>query len=396
VIARVVVAAVAVGVVATAGAATTATPGVTAKTILLGSTGPLSGDAAAAGAVLRGADAYFRYVNARGGVNGRRIAFKYYDDAADPATAAENAGRLIQDDQVFAVFSTVGTSGSLAVRPVANAARVPHLFAASGASTLGRDYRRYPYTLGYLPTYLQEGQVYARYVVATVAERLKVGVLYQDDEYGRELLAGLEKGLGRSSGKLVAKVPYEPAAAGVEAEVAQLEASGANTLMLFASGKFATQAYQFASRLGWKPQVYVNEAAATPALMRAAPQAAAEGSVTISYARDPFANDPGAKLAATIVGRYLPGANPRDPSLVEGMASAFTMVDALKRAGPNPTRESLMRAATNLHEADNPFLLPGVVVRTTATSRFPIAQVKLRRWHAARWVPLGGLVSIKR
>jgi branched-chain amino acid transport system substrate-binding protein len=386
-------------VLGAAGASTTATPGVTAKSILLGSTGPLTGEAAAAGGVLRGADAYFKYLNARGGVNGRKIAFRYYDDASDAAQGLENARRLIQDDQVLALFSTVGTNTSLAIRPLANASRVPQLFVASGATAFGRDYRRYPYTMGYLPAYSEEGQVYARYLLATAARRSRIAVLYQNDEYGKELLAGLEKGLGQNRAKIVAEVPYEPTATDVESEVAQLRASGANTLMVFAFGKLAVQAYQWAFRLGWKPQLYVNEVASAPALMKLMPQGTAEGSISIVYGKDlatpAWANDPGTKLAATIVRRFVPGGNPKDGSLVAGMASAFTMVDALKKAGANPTRESLMKAATSLDEANNPFLVPGIVVRTRATSRFPITQVKLQRWHKGRWQLLGGLVSVK-
>lgn len=386
-------------VLGAAGASTTATPGVTAKTVLLGSSGPLTGEAAAAAGVLRGAEAYFKYVNARGGVNGRKISFKYYDDAYDPANAVQNARRLIQEDQVFALFSTVGTNNNLAVRPFANASKVPHLFLAAGATTFGRDYRQYPYTMGYLPTYSEEGQVYARYLLATAGKRSKIGVLYQNDDYGKDLLAGLEKGLGRSKDKLVAKVSYEPTATDVQSEIAQLKASGANTLMVFAFGKFAIQAYQFAFKLGWKPQLYVNDVASASAIMKLMPQATAEGSISIVFAKDPdtpaFAADPGTKLAGTIIKRFVPGGNPKDGFLVAGMASAFTMVDTLKRAGKALTRESLMRAATSLSEANNPFLVPGIVVRTSATNRFPITQVKLQRWHKGHWQLLGGLVSVK-
>jgi branched-chain amino acid transport system substrate-binding protein len=386
-------------VLGAAGASTTATPGVTARTVLLGSSGPLTGEAAAAAGVLRGAEAYFKYVNARGGVNGRKISFKYYDDAYDPANAVQNARRLIQEDQVFALFSTVGTNNNLAVRPFANASKVPHLFLAAGATTFGRDYRQYPYTMGYLPTYSEEGQVYARYLLATAGKRSKIGVLYQNDDYGKDLLAGLEKGLGRSKDKLVAKVSYEPTATDVQSEIAQLKASGANTLMVFAFGKFAIQAYQFAFKLGWKPQLYVNDVASASAIMKLMPQATAEGSISIVFAKDPdtpaFAADPGTKLAGTIIKRFVPGGNPKDGFLVAGMASAFTMVDTLKRAGKALTRESLMRAATSLSEANNPFLVPGIVVRTSATNRFPITQVKLQRWHKGHWQLLGGLVSVK-
>jgi branched-chain amino acid transport system substrate-binding protein len=393
------VAVLSLAVLGAAAARTSATPGVTSKSILLGGSGPLTGEAAAAGGVLRGADAYFKYVNGRGGVNGRKINFKYLDDAYDPAMAVQNARQLIQQDQVFALFSTVGTNNNLAIRPFANASKVPHLFLASGATTFGRDYKQYPYTMGYLPTYSEEGQVYARYMLATAGKKSKVAVLYQNDDYGKDLLSGFEKGLGANKAKLVAKTSYEPTATDVQSEIAQLKASGANTLMIFAFGKFAIQAYQFTFKLGWKPQIYVNDVASASAIMKLLPQGTAAGSISIAFGKDPdtpaFAKDPGTKLAAQIIKKYVPGGSAKDGFLVAGMASAFTMVDALKKAGKNLTRESLMKAATSLNEANNPFLVPGIVVKTSATQRFPITQVKVQRWKQGHWQLLGGLVSVK-
>jgi branched-chain amino acid transport system substrate-binding protein len=374
-----------------------AAPGVTPRSILLGSSGPLTGDAALAAGVLRGAEAYFKYVNARGGVNGRKITLRYYDDTGDPARAAENARRLVDDDQVLALFSTVGSAGSLAVRPLANASRVPQLFVAAAADTLGRDRRQYPYTVGYPPAHAAEGQAYARYLLATAAARSKIAVLYQDDQDGTELLAGLEKGLGASRTRIVAREAHDPAAAGVQQEVAVLKASGANTLIVLGLGRAALDAGRAVSRLGWRPRLYVSGDSAAPAAMRLVPQALAEGAISVAFAKDPdapaYARDGGIDLAATLVRRYLPGESPRDGTLVVGMASAFTMVDALRRAGRSPTRESLLRAATSLSEANNPFLLPGIVVRTRAAGPEPITQLKLRRWHGGHWHPLGGLVS---
>jgi branched-chain amino acid transport system substrate-binding protein len=386
-------------VLGAAAARTNATPGVTATSILLGGSGPLTGETAAAGRVLRGAEAYFKYVNARGGINGRTIDFKYYDDADDPANALQNAQQLIQQDRVFALFSSVGTSTNLAIRPFVSASKVPNLFLATGATTFGRDYKQYPYTIGYRPTYSEEGQVYAHYLLAIAGKKSKVAVLYQDDDDGRDLLAGFEKGLGSNQSKLLAEAPFEPTAIDVQSEIALLKASGANTLMVFASAKFAIQAYQFTFKLGWKPQIYVNEVASAPANMKLLPQVTAEGSISIAFGKDPdtpaFANDAGTKLAGQIIKRYVPGGSPKDGFLVAGMASAFTMADALKQAGKNLTRESLLKAATSLNEANNPFLLPGIVVRTSATRRFPITQVKLQRWHKRHWQLFGGLVSVK-
>jgi ABC-type branched-subunit amino acid transport system substrate-binding protein len=174
--------------------------------------------------------------------------------------------------------------------------------------------------------------------------------------------------------------------------VAELRATGANTLMLFTSGPFAIEAVAHATRLAWKPQLYVADTASAPALMRRMPQATAQRAVSISFVKDPaaWAGDPGAALAGRIVTRYAPGA-PRDRFVVAGMAAAYSLVDALKKAGKTPTRASLMRAVTHMNEASNPFLLPGMRVRTTPTTRFPISQVALQRWRNGRWARFGGL-----
>ena len=377
-----------------------ATPGVTSTTILVGSSGPLTGEAAAAAGVLRGADAYFKYVNARGGVLGRQIQFTYLDDSYDPAKTVENVRQLVQQDQVFALFGLVGTNPNTAVRDFTNALKVPQIFSSAGATTLGRDFKAYPYVMGYLPPYSEEGAIYAKHILATNPKKAKIGVLYQDDDYGKDLLGGLKRGLGgKNQGLLVQTVGYDPTTSDVQSQVAQLKASGANTLCIFAFGKFAIQAFVYANKLGWKPQIYVNDVASASAIMKIEPQATAEGSISIAFGKDPdtprWANDPGTKLAATIVKKYVPGGDPKDGFLVAGMAEAYSFVDALKHAGKNLTRESLMRAATHMNEASNPFLVTGIKVRTTPTFRFPVSQAALQRWHKGHWVLFGGLQSAR-
>jgi ABC-type branched-subunit amino acid transport system substrate-binding protein len=376
------------------------TPGVTSSTITIGSSGPLTGEAAAAAGVLKGADAYFKYVNARGGVDGRKIVFKYLDDGYDPARTVENVRELIQQDGVFALFSVVGTNGNLAIRDFTNAAGVPQVFSAAGATTFGRDYAKYPWTIGYLPPYAEEGELYAKHILATDAKKARVAVLYQSDDYGKDVLAGFRRGLGASARKLIVQtVGYDPTTSDVQSQVAQLKASGANTFCVFAFGKFAIQAFVYASKLGWKPQIYVNDVASASSIMRLMPQSTAEGAISILWGKDPatpkFKGDPGVALAAKIVEKYVPGGDPSDGFLVAGMAEAYSFVDALKHAGRNLTRKGLMAAVTHMSEASNPFLVPGVTVHTTPTFRFPISAVQLQRWHAGHWVPFGGVVSAK-
>ena len=387
--------------VAAAGARPLATPGVTSTEIKIGSSVPLSGEAAIAGNVARGIDAYFKYVNAKGGVLGRKLKFVYLDDGYDPGRAVNNTIRLVQQEQVFAMFSSLGTSNNLAVRKLLNDAKVPQLYVSSGATTFGRDYKKYPWTIGYIPPYSEEGAVYGQYVVKKI-KKPKIAVLYQDDDYGRDLYAGLRRGLGKKASAIVAKVAYDPTSADVQPQVTQLKASKANVFMIFAFGKFSLQAFNAVSRLGWKPQIFVNDVSSASALMAIVPQNAANGSISIVFGKDPAApawrRDKGIRLFQSILKQYGTDVGSRDLQdgyYTAGMATAYTLVDTLKKAGKNLTREGVMRAATHLAEKNNPFVLPGIVIRTTPTSRFPLTQVKLQRWSARSWHPFGKLVSVK-
>jgi branched-chain amino acid transport system substrate-binding protein len=383
----------------TAGAHAVATPGVTASEIKLGGSVPLSGEASLSGNVARGAEYYFKYVNDHGGVYGRKISYKYLDDAYDPGRAVQNTIRLVQQEQVFAMFNTLGTNNNLAIRKYLNDNGVPQLFVAAGATTFGRDYRKYPWTIGYIPTYSEEGKIYGRYILAKI-KKPKIAVLYQDDDYGRDLLAGLQKGLGRKASAIVAKVGYDPTSSDVQGEVARLKASKANVLMIFAFGKFSLQAFNAVARLSWHAQIFVNDVSSASSLMSIVPQSAANGSISIVFGKDPAAplwtRDKGIRLFQSILKKYGSGVGSRDLKdgyYVAGMGAAFTMADVLKKAGKNLTRQGVMRAATHLNERNNPFLLPGITVRTTPTKRFPVTQVRLQRWRGKAWHPFGKLIS---
>src|SRR6184192_2968233 len=387
--------------VTSAGARPVATPGVSATEIHLGSSVPLSGEAAIAGNVARGIEAYFKYVNDKGGVFGRKLTFTYLDDAYDPGRAVNNTIRLIQQEQVFAVFSSLGTSNNLAVRKLLNDAKVPQLFVSSGATTFGRDYKKYPWTIGYIPPYSEEGAVYGQYVVKKI-KKPKIAVLYQDDDYGRDLYAGLRRGLGKKVSAIVAKVGYDPTSADVQPQVTQLKASKANVFMIFAFGKFSLQAFNAVSRLGWKAQIFVNDVSSASALMAIVPQNAANGSISIAFGKDPAApawrRDKGIRLFQSILKQYGTDVGSRDLQdgyYTAGMATAYTLVDTLKKAGKNLTRDGVMRAATHLNEKGNPFVLPGIVIHTTPTFRYPLSQTRLQRWSNKAWHPFGKLISVK-
>ncbi|HEU5009844.1 MAG TPA: ABC transporter substrate-binding protein [Gaiellaceae bacterium] len=384
-------------------AGSSADPGVSSTTIVIGGTSPLTGPAAAYASVARGAKAYFDSVNAAGGVAKRKIDYRIVDDAYNPAQTVQVTRRLVEQDKVFAVFNTLGTEANLAVREYLNQMQVPQLFVASGATTWGRDAAKYPWTIGFQPSYAAEGLVYGQYIARNV-KKAKVAVLFQNDDYGKDLLGSLKRGLARSSSKVVAAQAYEVTSPDVGSQVGKLKASGANVLAIFATPTFAIQAYVFANRLGWKPRVFVNGVSGTSNIMLLASEGgknkAVEGSITNTILKDPtdarWKNDAGMKLYRTILGKYAKGANPDDTYHVYGMAVGYETVSLLKRLGANPTRAGLMKAARSLNDPKNPFLLPGIAVKTGAGDNFPVQQGQLQRWTKGRWVPVGALWQSKR
>jgi branched-chain amino acid transport system substrate-binding protein len=377
-----------------------ATPGVTPTTITLGGTIPLSGPAAAYASVGRGADAYFKYVDSKGGVFGRKIVYKYEDDEFDVAKTILLTRQLVEQDNVLAIFDSVGTEHALAVRPYLNDRKVPQLFVGSGVSKLATEHKQYPWSMGYLPSFAGEGEIYGRYIAAH-QPKARIGVLYENSDFGKDMLNGLRRGLGGKA-KIVGTQPYEVEDANVDSQLARLKSSGADTLMLFATPKFAIFGYVGAFRLGWHPHYYVTSVSISPDIMKIAKfgssQKQVEGSVSIAFVKDPtatqWAKDKTVRLYKTIVKRFLPGAKADDVFNYYGMAVAYTMVDTLKRAGRNLTRASVLRAATHLNET-NPFLLPGVRIRTTPNDYYPMDKVKLARYHGTHWQFFGKLVDAR-
>jgi branched-chain amino acid transport system substrate-binding protein len=384
-------------------AGSAADPGITPTTIVLGGTSPLTGPAAAYASVARGAKAYFDSVNAKGGVSKRKFEYKILDDAYNPAQTIQATRQLVEQDKVFAIFNSLGTEHNLAIREYLNQTKVPQLFVASGATTWGSDAAKYPWTIGFQPSYQAEGWIYGQFVAKTM-KGAKIAVLLQNDDYGKDLLGGLKRGLARSGSKVVAAEPYEVTAPDVSSQVAKLKASGANVLAIFATPKFAIQAYVYASRLGWKPLVINNAVSAATNIMLLASEGGKNksiaGTVSINFLKDPtdarWTNDPGAKLYRSLMAKYAKGANVSDVYHVYGMAVAFETVSLFKRMGANPTRAALIGRARSITSAGNPFLLPGISVKTGKGDGFPIQQVQLQRWTKGHWVPFGGLWTSNR
>jgi branched-chain amino acid transport system substrate-binding protein len=391
---------VALLIVPSAAARADATPGVTPTTILLGATVPLSGPATAFGAVAPGAEAYFKYVNSRGGVHGRRIVFKYLDDGYEPARTVQLTRQLVQEDEVLAIFGSVGTANNLAIQPFLNAAKVPQLFVGDGSNALSGKPARYPWTIGYLPSYVGEGAIYGRNLLRT-APGARIAVLQEDSPLGADLLAGLKRGLA-GKGRIVGTEKHAPIDADVASQIAALRATGANTLMLFTTPLVFIRAAIALNKLGWHPRLYVNSVSIEPTIMETARLSSgtvAQNAISMVWLKDPtnprWAKDPAIALYRRLMARYLPRARAGDVYHYAGMAFAHTMVDALRRAGKNPTRQSLMRAARSLNETDNPFLLPGIPVRTSPANHFPIAKAQLYRYRNGRWQPFSGLLGAR-
>jgi ABC-type branched-subunit amino acid transport system substrate-binding protein len=391
----------ALGVVAAAGAGPAADPGVTANGILLGGTVPLTGEAAAFGTVGPGAKAYFDHVNAQGGVNGRKIEYRYYDDAYNPAQTVQLTRRLVEQDRVFAIFNSVGTQNNLAVRDYLNAQKVPQLFAADGSQSIGRSFARYPWTMGFLQSYRGEGHVYGT-TVARAKPKARIAVLYENTELGLDMLTGLTRAIAGKGPRVLAKQAYEFTGADVSSQVGLLKASGADTLMLFATPKFFLNAIRAAHNLGWKPQVYVASVSIEPTIMGIARFNAPEltrGALSIAFVKNPndpiWAKDRAVALYRSIMRKHNPGGRPTDVYNWYGMTVAWTMVETLRKAGNNPTRAGLLRAAQSLDTRANPFLLPGIRLRTSRTDYRPLEQVYLYRYDNEQWVKASALLQAR-
>jgi len=370
-----------------------ATPGVTPTQIVLGATGPVTGAESQYEPVLNGAKAYFDYVNAHGGVNGRKIVYKVEDDQYNPVDTVSKTQKLVEQDGVFAIFNSIGTEHALAVRQYLNDRKVPQLFVGSGATAIGSQHAKYPWTIGLLPSFVGEGSIYGR-LIAKNQPKAKIGVLYENDEYGQELLNGLKRGLGSHAGQIVSTQSYALLDTDVASQVQSLKASGADTFVIFALPKQAIQAFVAAARLGWKPTEYVTSVSIDPAVMKIvqlnAPGAGV-GATSTAFLHDPTnptqKSSAGVKLYLQIMKRYS-NEDPKAVAHIYGMMAAYAMVDALKRAGKNLTRAGLLRAAQHLNEA-NPFLLPGLKVSTSPSNYFPIGRTYLVRYLHGYWNVLG-------
>ena len=371
-------------------------PGVTDTTVKIGGSYPYSGPASAYGTIGRSAKAYFDYLNAKGGVNGRKIVFKTYDDAYDPAKAVSNARRLITQQKVFALFNTLGTANNLAIWDYVNQQKVPHVFVSTGASDWGKDIKKHPYTIGFQPDYVTEGTALGQHL-KKIKPNAKVAILYQNDGLGSDTIKGFQKGIAGSGIKIVAKQSYEVTDPSVAPQVTKLAHSGADAFLDVATPKPAAQSIGAVAESGWKPTFLLSNVSASKGLVfKAVGLDKAKGIISDTYLMDPespqFANDPAMKNYKANLKRFAPRLDPDEPFNVYGWVAGETLANALKKAGKDLTRDNLMKAVRSL-DTSLPLLLPGVREKTSSTDGYLMQTVQIERFNGQNWKTIGGLVS---
>jgi len=367
-----------------------ADPGVTSTSITIGGTFPLTGPASLYKTIPAAEKAYFDYVNDHGGVNGRKINFDILDDGYNPAQTVPLTQQLVEQTKVFAVFGSLGTAPNLSIWGYLNQNKVPQVLIATGDSYWGFSYKKYPWTIGWQPDYPGEGKIYGKYLASTMPTA-KIGVLYQNDAFGKNYYAGLRVGLGAKKGNVVSAQSYDPTQTNVTQQILALKAAGADVLVIFAIPTQAITALVTATKVGWTPSATIvgNVSANRLFLLAAAANGAnVNGVISTAYtvsSTDPSqANLPGVKLAKAIIGQYAPSLNTSlaqgDGNVIYGLGAAWTFVYALQHAGKNPTRASFMAALKSMHNVVDPFTYPGIKMNTSATDNFPIEQDILMKW----------------
>jgi branched-chain amino acid transport system substrate-binding protein len=388
----------AIAVLALAGSAFAAdTPGVTATEIKIGNTMPYSGPASAYGVIGKGETAFWKMVNDQGGVDGHKIDFISVDDGYNPAKAVEQARKLVEEEGVAFLFNPLGTPSNTAIEKYMNAKKVPQLFVATGADKWG-DYQHFPWTMGWQPSYRTEAQIYAKYILKE-KPNAKIAILYQNDDFGKDYIAGLKDVLGDKYAKMVVKeASYEVTDPTVDSQIVTLQASGADTLVTAATPKFAAQAIRKVYDIGWKPlHLLTNVSLSVASVMVPAGPEKGVGVITSNYGKDAtdpaWANDPGMNEWRAFMQKYLPDADMKDNNYVYAYGVSMTMLQVLKQCNGDFSRANIMKQAANLRDFEVPTSLPGVKINTGPTNYHPIRQMQLQRWDGKTWVRFGPIIS---
>jgi branched-chain amino acid transport system substrate-binding protein len=383
------------GLAVTLGPAAAQTPGVTATEVKIGNTNPYSGPASAYGTIGKALGAYFKKVNDEGGVNGRKINYITYDDSYSPPKAVEMVRKLVEQDEVAALFQTLGTPTNTAIHKYVNQQKVPHLFVATGA-TKWNDPKNFPWTMGFQPNYQTEGRIYAAYILKNFPDA-KIGILYQNDDYGKDYRKGLHDGLGEAAKKMIVlEQTYEVTDPTIDSQIVNLKNSGANVFFNVTIPKFAVQAIKKAHDIGWKPAHFLNNVSSSLAtVLKPAGLDASKGLITALYMKeitDPqWKNDKGFLDWVAFMKKYYPDGALDDQGNAFGYTVAQAMTLVLKQCGNDLSRENILKQAENLKNVEFPLLLAGIKVNTSPTDHAPIEQEQLAKFDGERWVLFGEL-----
>jgi branched-chain amino acid transport system substrate-binding protein len=371
-------------------------PGVTDTEIKIGNTGPYSGPASSYSAVPKSQVAFWKMINDQGGINGRKINFISYDDSYSPPKTVEMVRKLVEQDEVFAVASPLGTPTNSAIWHYMNQKKVPQLFVATGA-TKWDDPKGHPWTIGWQPNYQSEGRVYAAYILKNKPDG-KIGVLYQNDDFGKDYVKGLVDGLGEKASMIVVKAAYETTDPTVDSQIVDMKAKGVDVFVNTAIPKFAAQAIKKAAATEWKPlHILSSVGNSVGATLKPAGLEHCKDIVSDFYLKDPsdprWRDDAGFKWWVSFMDKYLPGADKSDAGYVAGSNLAATLAQVLKQCGDNLTRDNVMKEAANLHEFRVPMLLPGITMNSSPSDFAPIKQIQMARFDGARWQLFGPVLA---
>ncbi len=372
-------------------------PGASDTEIKIGQTMPYSGPASAYGTIGKVHQAYFKMINDQGGVNGRKINLISLDDGYSPPKTVEQVRKLVEQDEVLATFNTLGTAPNSAIHKYMNAKKVPHLFLSTGA-TKWADPKNFPWTIGWNIAYQSEGMIYAKWLLKN-KPNAKVAILYQNDDYGKDVLKGVKDGLGaKATSMIVKEATYEVSDPTVDSQILTLQASGADTFVNITTPKFAAQAIRKAFDSGWKPLHIVNNVGASVgSVLTPAGLDKSKDLITLQYYKDPndpqWKDDPAMLEWRAFMGRYYRDGDPKDASNMYGYLTAQTMVQVLKQCGNDLTRENLMKQAANLKNFKLPLLLPGMSINTSATDYFLMEQGQLAKFNGTQWLLFGELIG---
>ncbi|SDW49211.1 amino acid/amide ABC transporter substrate-binding protein, HAAT family [Albimonas donghaensis] len=382
---------------AVATSALVAGPALAEDPIKIGNVMPYSGPASAYGTIGKTINAYIEMTNAKGGVNGRQIEFISYDDGYSPPKMVEQVRRLVEQDEVTALFQTLGTPTNTAIHKYINAKRVPHLFLATGAAKWD-DPENFPMTMGWQPSYVVEAKIYAKYIMDNMPDA-KVAMLYQNDDFGKDYYNGFKEGLGDKVDMLVAEAPYEVAAPTVDSEVINLKASGADVFIIIATPKFAAQAIKKSAEIGWEAQRFLtNVSLSVGGVLKPAGFEASKGIISAGYLMEEgdaqFADSPELLEWREFMAEWYPEGDVTSSFTVFGYSVGATIVHTLEMAGDDLSREGILAAAASLKDYDAPLLLPGILINTAEDDFAPIEAMQLQKFDGESWKRFGEVITV--